>query len=218
MRKTSLPTRSIVPGGPLPSVLEDAHQRRHDEEEEDDDDESETLLLSRKDANATRRRFDALEEEEENDVHRPPGLSHAAMREDGDGDAGDDSSGDDDDDDDDENLDRFFSRLYQQFVGKGFLGILCARIANALILLFTIWMSGFLLLCVDWQCLRTTCAENAEHCDIVRDCVVIRHPLRGSKRFIKDAIVCSYLALATAYLCWNMARLVHDLPELREMR
>ena len=83
MRKTSLPTRSIVPkGGPLPSVLEDAHQRRHDEEEEDDDDdESETLLLSRKDANATRRRFDALEEEEENDVHRPPGLSHAAVRE-----------------------------------------------------------------------------------------------------------------------------------------
>ena len=219
MRKTSLPTRSIVPGGPLPSVLEDAHQRRHDEEEEDDDDdESETLLLSRKDANATRRRFDALEEEEENDVHRPPGLSHAAVREDGDGDSGDDFSGDDDDDDDDENLDRFFSRLYQQFVGKGFLGILCARIANALILLFTIWMSGFLLLCVDWQCLRTTCAENAEHCDIVRDCVVIRHPLRGSKRFIKDAIVCSYLALATAYLCWNMARLVHDLPELREMR
>ena len=217
--RSSLPTRSIVPGGPLPSVLEDAHQRRREEEEEDDDDdESETLLLSRKDANATRRRFDALEEEEEDDVHRPPGLSHAAVREDGDGDSGDDFSGDDDDDDDEENLDRFFSRLYQQFVGKGFLGILCARIANALILLFTIWMSGFLLLCVDWQCLRTTCAENAEHCDIVRDCVVIRHPLRGSKRFIKDAIVCSYLALATAYLCWNMARLVHDLPELREMR
>ena len=117
MRKTSLPTRSIVPkGGPLPSVLEDAHQRRHDEEEEEEDDESETLLLSRKDANATRRRFDALEEEEENDVLRPPGLSHAAVREDGDGDSGDDFSGDDDDDD--ENLDRFFSRLYQQFVGK----------------------------------------------------------------------------------------------------
>ena len=58
------------------------------------------------DANATRRRFDALEEEEENDVHRPPGLSHAAVREDGDGDSGDDFSGDDDDDDDDdENLD-----------------------------------------------------------------------------------------------------------------
>ena len=54
----------------------------------------------RKDTNATRRRFDALEEEEENDFHAPPGLSHAAVREDGDGDSVDDFSDDDEDDDD----------------------------------------------------------------------------------------------------------------------
>ena len=80
----------------------------------------------------------------------------------------------DEEGEEEENLDRFFSRLYyEHFLGKGFLGQVSSRVANALILLFTIWMSGFLLLSVDWQCLRTTCAENAERCDIMRDCVVI---------------------------------------------
>ena len=128
-------------------------------------------------------------------------------------DSDDDSYDTDEEGEEEENLDRFFSRLYyEHFLGKGFLGQVSSRVANALILLFTIWMSGFLLLSVDWQCLRTTCEENAEQCDIMRDCVVMRHPLRGTKRLDKDAIVCSYLALATAYLCWNVARLVHDLP------
>ena len=189
---------------PLPSVLE--------EYRENDDDPREKLLhaessFSRSDARGTE------DEEIEDDFHAPPGLSHGRDY---------DDEGDDEDDTfdegDEENLDRFFARLYQHFMGKGFLGQVFTRIANALILLFTIWMSGFLLLSVDWQCLKTTCAENAEQCDIMRDCVVIRHPLRGSTRFVKDAVVCSYLALASAYLCWNMARLVHDVPELREMR
>lgn len=226
----------------LPSVLEEYQRnRRNDDEDEDDQAREKLLVLDDDDSKLSRR--DALmkdddadddkggeEKEEEyddddiDDFRAPPGLSHARprrglLRDDVNDDSDDDSYETDEEGEEEENLDRFFSRLYyEHFLGKGFLGQVSSRVANALILLFTIWMSGFLLLSVDWQCLRTTCAENAERCDIMRDCVVMRHPLRGSKRFVKDSIVCSYLALATAYLCWNVARLVHDLPELREMR
>ena len=222
----------------LPSVLEEYQRNRHNDDEHEDDQARERLLvldgddskLSRRDAmkddeaddnEGGEKKEEEYDDDDDDDFRAPPGLSHARPRRgllrDDVNDDSDDDSYDTDEEEEEENLDDFSPACITSFLGKDSSGKF-PRAWRALILLFTIWMSGFLLLSVDWQCLRTTCAENAEQCDIMRDCVVMRHPLRGSKRFVKDSIVCSYLALATAYLCWNVARLVHDLPELREMR
>jgi len=115
-----------------------------------------------------------------------------------------------------ENLDIFFTRLYQHFTGKGYSSIICTRVANVMILSFTIWISGFLLLYVDWECLRTTCATDAERCEILKMCVK-RKPLR-TEAVARTFVVLVYLTLAVCYLIWNVLRLAYELPELKEMR
>ena len=58
-----------------------------------------------------------------------------------------------------DNLDKWFASLYSYFEGKGFWCIVTSRVVNVLTLGFTVAFSAFLLLYVDWQTLRTECAE-----------------------------------------------------------
>ena len=138
-----------------------------------------------------------------------------------------------------ENLDKWFAALYSYFEGKGFWCIVTSRVVNVLTLGFTIAFSAFLLLYVDWETLRTECAEaslrsagsarrapSAEHrapgavekdtCDILRDATYAA-PLHH-RGFVANFLVLAYLALFTAYLLWSLARLAADLKPLLEIR
>ena len=135
-----------------------------------------------------------------------------------------------------ENLDKWFAALYSYFEGKGFWCIVTSRVVNVLTLGFTIAFSAFLLLYVDWETLRTECAEASlrsagstrrsdadatfsrerDTCDILRDATYAA-PLRH-KGFIANFLVLAYLALFTAYLVWSLARLAVDVKPLLEMR
>ena len=135
-----------------------------------------------------------------------------------------------------ENLDKWFAALYSYFEGKGFWCIVTSRVVNVLTLGFTIAFSAFLLLYVDWETLRTECAEASlrsagstrrsdadatfsrerDTCDILRDATYAA-PLRH-RGFIANFLVLAYLALFTAYLVWSLARLAVDVKPLLEMR
>ena len=139
-----------------------------------------------------------------------------------------------------ENLDKWFAALYAYFEGKGFWCIVTSRVVNVLTLGFTVAFSAFLLLYVDWETLRTECAEaslrssgatrrdDATHdatsdalrekdtCDILRD-ATYASPL-SHRGFVANFLVLAYLVLFTAYLVWTIARLVVDVKPLLEMR
>ena len=115
-----------------------------------------------------------------------------------------------------DDLDLFFVSLYGYFENKGYQAILFSRLANRLSVFFTIALSSFLLLWMDWTCLRTTCARDAKRCQVLRDCVKAK-PLCDNS-FTTNALMLAYLSLAGASFCWNVLKLLHDLPELREIR
>ena len=137
-----------------------------------------------------------------------------------------------------ENLDKWFAALYSYFEGKGFWCIVTSRVINVLTLGFTVAFSAFLLLYVDWETLRTECAEASlrsagstrrapsadaapgavekDTCDILRDATYAA-PLHH-RGFVANFLVLAYLALFTAYLLWSLARLAADLKPLLEMR
>ena len=137
-----------------------------------------------------------------------------------------------------ENLDKWFAALYSYFEGKGFWCIVTSRVVNVLTLGFTVAFSAFLLLYVDWETLRTECAEASlrsagstrrapsadaapgavekDTCDILRDATYAA-PLHH-RGFVANFLVLAYLALFTAYLLWSLARLAADLKPLLEMR
>ena len=136
-----------------------------------------------------------------------------------------------------ENLDKWFASLYSYFEGKGFWCIVTSRVVNVLTLGFTVAFSAFLLLYVDWQTLRTDCAEASlrsagstrrgsdaeatfsgekDTCNILRDATYAA-PLRH-RGFIANVLVLAYLALFTAYLVWSLVRLAVDVKPLLEMR
>ena len=139
-----------------------------------------------------------------------------------------------------ENLDKWFAALYAYFEGKGFWCIVTSRVVNVLTLGFTVAFSAFLLLYVDWETLRTECAEASlrssgatrrddatadatsdalrekDTCDILRD-ATYASPL-SHRGFVANFLVLAYVVLFTAYLVWTIARLVVDVKPLLEMR
>lgn len=118
--------------------------------------------------------------------------------------------------DDFANLDASFTRLYSYFNGKGYQCAMTSRVVNLATLGFTIWLSGLLLLYVDYDYLTTTCAEEAERCDILRD-VIYPEPYRYGG-FIRNATVTLYLLLFSAYWVWSAIRLAHDAAPLAATR
>jgi len=115
-----------------------------------------------------------------------------------------------------EDLDGKFARLYAYFNAKGYRCALTSRVVNLCTLGFTIWLSGLLLLYVDYDYLRNQCASEAEQCDILRDAVFSEPYQYGG--FVRNAVVTMYLLLFSAYWVWSATRLAHDAAPLATMR
>jgi autophagy-related protein 9 len=113
-------------------------------------------------------------------------------------------------------LDEWFSRLYAYFANKGYRCAMTSRVVNLATLGFTIWLSGFLLLFVDWGYLSTTCAEDAERCDVLRDAVYSEPYHYGG--FVRNTVVTVYLLLFSTYWLWSAIRLAYDAAPLADMR
>ena len=116
----------------------------------------------------------------------------------------------------DGNLDESFARLYAYFNAKGYRCALASRVVNLCTLGFTIWLSGFLLLYVNYDYLRTTCASEPEQCDILRD-AVYGEPYRYGG-WVRNGVVTLYLILFSLYWIWSAMTLAHDAAPLAAMR
>ena len=114
------------------------------------------------------------------------------------------------------NLDAWFQALYQYFKEKGFYCIVTSRVVNLLTLGFTIFLSGFLLLYLDFAYLSGRCAQDGDECHIIRD-ATYRNPLRH-RSFLYNFVVVCYLMLFSLYFLWSLVRLAHDFKPLLEMR
>lgn len=91
-----------------------------------------------------------------------------------------------------ENLDQFFSRVYDYWDGKGFTNILMSRVLNIIALGFTITFSGLLLLLVNWSALRAKCVEE-ETCDIT-DVLFYSHPYGEAGQPIAGLVLMNTIA------------------------
>ena len=116
----------------------------------------------------------------------------------------------------DGNLDESFARLYAYFNAKGYRCALASRVVHLCTLGFTIWLSGFLLLYVNYDYLRTTCASEPEQCDILRD-AVYGEPYRYGG-WVRNGVVTLYLILFSLYWIWSAMTLAHDAAPLAAMR
>ncbi len=116
----------------------------------------------------------------------------------------------------DGNLDESFARLYAYFNAKGYRCALASRVVNLCTLGFTIWLSEFLLLYVNYDYLRTTCASEPEQCDILRD-AVYGEPYRYGG-WVRNGVVTLYLILFSLYWIWSAMTLAHDAAPLAAMR
>ena len=114
------------------------------------------------------------------------------------------------------NLDAWFQALYQYYKEKGFYCIVTSRVVNLLTLGFTIFLSGFILLYLDFAYLSGQCAEDGDECHILRD-ATFRNPLRH-RSFLYNLVVVCYLMLFSLYFLWSLVRLAHDFKPLLEMR
>ena len=114
------------------------------------------------------------------------------------------------------NLDAWFQALYQYYKEKGFYCIVTSRVVNLLTLGFTIFLSGFILLYLDFAYLSGQCAEDGDECHILRD-ATFRNPLRH-RSFLYNLVVVCYLMLFSLFFLWSLARLAHDFKPLLEMR
>ena len=124
-----------------------------------------------------------------------------------------------------DNLDAWFTSLYDYYHDKGFYCIVTSRVVNLLTLGFTIVFSAWLLLFVDWRYLSTECAEDARGrasagaegtCDVLRD-ATFASPL-SHRSTLANVVVVTYLLIFSLYWTWSLARLATDLRPLLEMR
>jgi len=114
-------------------------------------------------------------------------------------------------------LDRLFTLLYAYYEGHGWWALMVARWVNLASLGFTLALSGFLLLCVDWKRLNRGCAPDDGHseCEILRG-GVIRHPL-SPPLSPSSVIVLIYLALFSLYWAVQLGSLLLDAREYGEV-
>eukprot|EP01006_Ploeotia_vitrea_P037044 TRINITY_DN66083_c9_g5_i1.p1 TRINITY_DN66083_c9_g5~~TRINITY_DN66083_c9_g5_i1.p1 ORF type:complete len:906 (+),score=442.87 TRINITY_DN66083_c9_g5_i1:42-2759(+) len=110
------------------------------------------------------------------------------------------------------NLDAFFTHVYQYFVENGFWPMIVSRLTNLLSLLFTILFSTFLLIYVDWSRLLR-CADE-ENCV---DAVGIHHDVLKDPSF-GQVLVLMYFAVFSVYWVWNVLSFVYSIRAAMQMR
>jgi len=107
-----------------------------------------------------------------------------------------------------ENLDAFCTKVYEYYVSNGFWCIVISRVANLINLAFTIILSTFLLLFVDWPVV-IDCTKDCSH--IIRSNV-----LEGPS--IGEVLVLVYFVIFSLYWLWSVIGFVFALYDGLEMQ
>ncbi|GMH34130.1 hypothetical protein BSKO_01964 [Bryopsis sp. KO-2023] len=113
------------------------------------------------------------------------------------------------------NLDRFFTRIYRFWHGKGFYNIVLREVINLLALLFTILFSAFLLLFVKWEAIHNSCVREGT-CSL-SSIVDMTHP------FVGDSVLwillrIFYLIFFSLYWVYALVVFLVDLPGLWDVK
>lgn len=118
-------------------------------------------------------------------------------------------------------LDLFFERLYSYYCEKGLWCIIIKWIVELLSLAFTICFSGFFLLFVDWNGLRSAkCGMDAvesgiKPCDLAKE-ALHQHPLTPLTPF--KVVILGYLGITFVYWIFCFLRFFVQLKDTLEIR
>ncbi|KAL4557439.1 hypothetical protein LXL04_035616 [Taraxacum kok-saghyz] len=118
-------------------------------------------------------------------------------------------------------LDLFFERLYSYYCEKGLWCIIIKWIVELLSLAFTICFSGFFLLFVDWNGLRSakcgmdTVESGIKPCDIAKE-ALHEHPLTPLTPF--KVVILGYLGITFVYWIFCFLRFFVQLKDTLEIR
>ncbi|KAL4558687.1 hypothetical protein LXL04_036888 [Taraxacum kok-saghyz] len=118
-------------------------------------------------------------------------------------------------------LDLFFERLYSYYCEKGLWCIIIKWIVELLSLAFTICFSGFFLLFVDWNGLRSAkCGMDAvesgiKPCDLAKE-ALHEHPLTPLTPF--KVVILGYLGITFVYWIFCFLRFFVQLKDTLEIR
>eukprot|EP01083_Nonionella_stella_P039294 106874_1 len=113
-------------------------------------------------------------------------------------------------------LDSLFQNTYTYFHEKGFQCMMLTRITDLCILVFTIFLSTFLGLFIDWSTLLDcTGDDQSEHgCSTIH--VVTLKYLKSPS--FGHVVVMLYFVIFSLYLLWNVASFVSQMHMAQEMR
>ena len=105
-------------------------------------------------------------------------------------------------------LDAFLARVHAYHSERGLACALLSRALNLLTLAFTVFLSTFLIVKVDWE--RLAACNAKDECDIVKEAI------REAPKWSFPAA--AYCAVFSAYLVASSVGLARELPRLLEMR
>eukprot|EP00793_Prasinoderma_coloniale_P007100 PRCOL_00006952-RA len=105
-------------------------------------------------------------------------------------------------------LDAFLARVHAYHSERGLACALLSRALNLLTLAFTVFLSTFLIVKVDWE--RLAACNAKDECDIVKEAI------REAPKWSFPAA--AYCAVFSAYLLASSVGLARELPRLLEMR
>jgi len=112
------------------------------------------------------------------------------------------------------NLDEFYRHAYEFYYEKGAATFICSKISNLLTLFFTVAVTGFVFVWVDWDTLKKTC-ENKNTCN--SQSYIRKDPL-GEFHTLWSWIIITFFAFYTLYCTWNLYLfLFHDIWRIRRM-
>jgi len=116
-----------------------------------------------------------------------------------------------------DNLDEFYTNCYEFYYEKGASTFICSKISDLLTLFFTIAISAFCFVWVNWTKLKAEC-KSASGCQKDLSSYIHVNPLENSSQSLWGIVVVLYLIVFSCYWAWNLFLFIfYDIWKIRRI-
>lgn len=116
-----------------------------------------------------------------------------------------------------DNLDEFYTNCYEFYYEKGASTFICSKISDLLTLFFTIAISAFCFVWIDWGALKEEC-KSEKGCQKDLSFYIYKNPLENSSQNLWSVVVVLYLTVFSLYWVWNLFLfLFYDIWKIRRI-
>ena len=116
-----------------------------------------------------------------------------------------------------DNLDEFYTNCYEFYYEKGASTFICSKLSDLLTLFFTIAISAFCFVWVNWKKLKLEC-KTTNGCKKDLSSYIHTSPLENSSQSLWGIVVVLYLIVFSCYWAWNLFLFIfYDIWKIRRI-